>query len=145
MKVVIQCVDYASVEINSEIYNEIGEGYLIYVGFTNNDTADNVKQMVNKIAKLRINPDENGKINLNGIDADKEILSISQFTLYASTKKGNRPSFTDALVPDEATKLYDLFNSEMTNVGFTLKTGSFGADMKIKSLNNGPLTFIVEN
>ncbi len=145
MKVVIQCVDQASVTIDQEVFNAIKEGYLIYVGFTNGDTRDNVVQMVNKIAKLRINPDENGKINLNGIDAAKEILSISQFTLYANTKKGNRPSFTDALVPNEATLLYDYFNEEMQKAGFKLKTGVFGADMKISSINNGPLTFIVEN
>ncbi len=144
MKVIIQCVDRAQVEIADEIYNEIAEGYLIYVGFTPGDDQDKVRQMANKISKLRINPDENGKINLNAIDAQKAILSISQFTLYANMKKGNRPSFTDALIPEEATKLYDLFNQEMVNCGFNLKTGIFGADMKISSINNGPLTFIVE-
>ncbi len=144
MKVIIQCVNNASVTIDNKIHNKIQDGYLMYVGFTHDDNQQTVDKYVSKIAKLRINPDENGKININGIDADKEVLSISQFTLYANVKSGNRPSFTDAMLPSEATKLYDYFNQQLANAGFVVRTGVFGADMLVESVNNGPLTFIMD-
>ncbi|WOO89998.1 D-aminoacyl-tRNA deacylase [Mollicutes bacterium LVI A0078] len=97
------------------------------------------------MSKLRICPDGAGKINLNGLDDDREVLSISQFTLYANTEKGNRPSFTDAKAPSEAELLYEIFNQKLEEAGFKVKPGVFGADMKISSINNGPLTFVLEN
>lgn len=145
MKVIVQVVDNASVEINGAIYNQVEHGYLMYVGFNANDKIEDVRQMVDKLAKLRICPDQNGKINLNGLDDSREILSISQFTLYTNTEKGNRPSFTDAKVPSEAELLYEIFNQKLEEAGFKVKAGIFGADMKISSLNNGPLTFVLEN
>ncbi len=145
MKVIVQVVDNASVEIKGEIYNQVDHGYLMYVGFSAEDKIDDVRKMVDKIAKLRICPDDAGKINLNGLDDDREILSISQFTLYANTEKGNRPSFTDAKAPGEAELLYEIFNQKLEKAGFTVKPGIFGADMKISSINNGPLTFVLEN
>ncbi|WOO87544.1 D-aminoacyl-tRNA deacylase [Mollicutes bacterium LVI A0039] len=145
MKVIIQVVDNASVEIAGNIYNQVEHGYLMYVGINQNDKIEDVHQMVNKIAKLRICPDQNGKINKNGLDDNREILSISQFTLYANFSEGNRPSFTDAKKPDEAELLYLIFNQKLEESGFTVKPGVFGAEMKISSLNNGPLTFVLEN
>ncbi len=145
MKVILQSVTKASVTINNQLHNEISDGYLLYVGFRSDDTINNVKKMAQKIGKLRVNADENGKININGLDANKSILSISQFTLYGNTRKGNRPSFTEALNPEQATELYDLFNQELRAVGFPVKTGIFQAEMQIASINNGPLTFIIEN
>ncbi len=145
MKVILQSVTKASVTINNQLHNEISDGYLLHVGFRSDDTINNVKKMAQKIGKLRVNADENGKININGLDANKSILSISQFTLYGNTRKGNRPSFTEALNPEQATELYDLFNQELRAVGFPVKTGIFQAEMQIASINNGPLTFIIEN
>lgn len=145
MKVIIQVVDEASVEIAGKVHNQVEHGYLMYVGFNTNDKIEDVRAMVSKIAKLRICPDYAGKINLNGLDDDREILSISQFTLYANTDKGNRPSFTDAKVPTEAQLLYEIFNQNLEEVGFKVKPGVFGADMKISSINNGPITFVIEN
>ncbi len=145
MKVIIQVVDNAKVEIDNQIHNQVGHGYLMYVGFNTNDKIEDVFDMTKKICKLRICPDCDGKINLNGIDDNREILSISQFTLYANTEKGNRPSFTDAKVPHEAELLYEIFNRKLEDLGFVVKTGVFGADMKITSTNNGPLTFVLEN
>lgn len=145
MKVIIQVVKEASVEIDQKVHNQIGHGYLMYVGFNKQDQITDVREMVEKISKLRICPDQNGKINLNGIDDKRAILSISQFTLYANTEKGNRPSFTDAKLPSEAELLYEIFNQKLENIGFEVKAGIFGADMKISSINDGPLTFVLEN
>ncbi len=145
MKVVIQAVSEASVSINAQVYNQIEHGYLLYVGFNIKDEKKDVDEIVTKLKKLRINKDENGKLNINGIDDKRSILSISQFTLYANTQKGNRPSFTDAKRPDAASELYDYFNSQLEQCGFPVKTGIFGADMNIMSINTGPLTIILEN
>ncbi len=145
MKVILQVVNSAKVSIANQIYNEINAGYLLYVSFNQDDTSENVVKMANKIAKLGINPDANGKININGLEMNREILSISQFTLYADTVKGNRPSFTNVMSPNQAKELYLLFNEELKKIGFTVKSGVFQADMQIESINDGPLTFIVEN
>lgn len=145
MKVIVQVVKEASVEINGKVHNKIDHGYLMYVGFNNTDKIEDVREMVTKIAKLRICPDQAGKINVNGIDDCRDILSISQFTLYANTEKGNRPSFTDAKLPDEANLLYEIFNQKLEKAGFTVKSGIFGADMQVASINDGPLTFVLEN
>ncbi len=145
MKVILQVVNSAKVTIADEIYNQISNGYLLYVSFNQEDSSENVVKMVNKIAKLRINPDANGKININGLEVNREILSISQFTLYADTVKGNRPSFTNVMKPQTAKELYLLFNEELEKIGFRVKSGVFQADMQIESINDGPLTFIIEN
>lgn len=145
MKVVIQVVKEASVTIDNNVHNSVGHGYLMYVGFKPTDQLKDVDQLVTKIKKLRICPDEAGKINVNGIDDNREVLSISQFTLYADMNSGNRPSFTTAKKPDEAILLYEIFNQKLEEAGFVVKAGVFGADMEIQSINDGPLTFIVEN
>ncbi len=144
MKVIIQVVKSASVKtINIE--NKIEHGYLMYVGFTHQDQISDVHKMVDKIKKLRICPDQNGKINVNGIDDNREVLSISQFTLYADLNSGNRPSFTQAKDPKEAILLYEIFNQRLEEVGFKVKGGEFGAHMDITSVNDGPMTFVIEN
>ncbi len=145
MRVIMQIVDEASVTIDGAVYNSVEHGYLMYVGFTHEDKIENVREMVTKIAKLRICPDAMGKININGIDDCRDVLSISQFTLYADTSKGNRPSFTDAKEASEAKLLYEIFNQKLEKSGFNVKSGIFGADMKIASVNNGPLTFTLDN
>ncbi len=145
MKIIIQIVKSAKVIINDTTHSEIGRGYLIYVGFCEGDTTKNLELVANKLAKLRINPDENGKININGIEAGCEVLSVSQFTLYANSKKGNRPSFSDCLDPQKAKNLYQQFNECLANHGFKVKTGVFQSEMQVSSINDGPLTYVLEN
>ena len=142
MRVVVQRVKEASCTIDGNIYSSIEKGFLLLVGFTNGDSIKEVKYIAKKIAGLRVFEDENGKMNLNLASVNGQILSISQFTLYADTRYGNRPSFTDALNPSDATLLYDLFNAELATYGCVVKTGIFGADMKIGLINDGPVTII---
>ena len=143
MKVIIQNVLSASVVINNEVYNEIENGYMILVGFGHDDNKMTVEKMVDKIIKLRIIPDENDKMNLSIVDVKGSILSISQFTLYANTKKGNRPSFGDSMNPKDSLDLYDYFN-QLLSEHVSVSTGIFGADMKVSLINNGPITINLE-
>ena len=145
MRIIIQNVNRASCTINNKIVREISRGFCVFVGFTHNDTKDRVERMVNKLVSLRLFDDENGKTNLSLSDIGGSILSISQFTLYASLKDGRRPSFVNAMRPDEATKLYDYFNECLKNTGIHIETGVFGADMKIDLENNGPFTTILDS
>ncbi|MCO6543883.1 MAG: D-tyrosyl-tRNA(Tyr) deacylase [Lactobacillus sp.] len=144
MKVVLQRVQQASVTINHQLVSQIGAGLLLLVGFGQDDNSEAVDYLAAKISKSRIFADENGKTNLSIADVKGEILSVSQFTLYANTKKGNRPSFTEALEPQKAQKLYELFNQQLANTGVNVKTGVFGADMQVELINDGPLTIIYE-
>ncbi len=144
MKVVVQRVKKSSVSVNNNLVSEISSGFLLLVGFTQNDNEKIIEKMVNKIIKLRIFDDENGIMNKSIIDTKGSILSISQFTLYADTKKGNRPSYIKALNGSEATKLYDLFN-ELLNKYVPTKTGIFGEDMQVNLLNDGPITIILDS
>jgi len=143
MRVVVQRVKSASVSINNELINKISNGFLLLVGFTHTDTEDNLDKMIEKIISLRIFSDEDGNMNKNIYDVNGEILSVSQFTLFASTKKGNRPSFVDAMKYDEAKKLYEKFNKKL-NEKIKTKTGVFGSDMLVKLENDGPVTIILE-
>ncbi|MCI5938886.1 MAG: D-aminoacyl-tRNA deacylase [Bacilli bacterium] len=143
MRVIVQRVKRAKCIINKKIVGEIKEGYMLLVGFTHSDTKMVVDKMVKKIVNLRIFEDENGKMNLNINQVNGEVLSISQFTLYGNTNDGNRPSFVNAMKPEEATLLYDYFNNEL-NTFVTTKTGVFGADMDIDFVNHGPSTFLLE-
>ena len=145
MRVVIQNVNEASCKIDGKIVGEISRGFCLFVGFTHSDTKERVERMVNKLVSLRLFDDENGKTNLSLSDINGKILSISQFTLYSSVKDGRRPSFVNAMKPDEASKLYDYFNLCLRNAGFDVKTGVFGADMKIKLENNGPFTTLLDS
>ena len=144
MRVVVQRVLNASCTIDGELYSEIEKGYLLLVGFTHSDSVKEVKYLAKKIANLRVFEDENGKMNLSLKAVNGKILSISQFTLYADTKDGNRPAFINAMKPQEASSLYDLFNEELRTYDIEVLTGVFGADMKIKLLNDGPVTIIYD-
>lgn len=143
MKVVVQRSKYSKVEVDNEVINEINKGLVLLVSFTHGDTMENILTMTIKIANLRIFDDENGIMNKSILDVGGEILSISQFTLYADTKKGNRPSYINALGGTEAIKLYEKFNEEMNKYVVT-KPGVFGADMKLSITNDGPVTIILE-
>lgn len=145
MKVVLQEVISASVEVDLNVISEIGKGYLLLVSFTEDDTFDIAKKMADKIVKLRIWPDENGKTNWNLEKVDGEILSVSQFTLYANCKEGNRPSFVNCMSADKARNLYSQFNAYLSSIYPKVKTGQFQADMKIKLINDGPFTLILDS
>lgn len=144
MRVVLQRVKKASVSVDDDIIGSINQGYLLLVGVKDSDTKDDIDYLVRKITNLRIFADENGKTNLSLKDVDGDILSVSQFTLYASTKKGNRPSFVNAGKPDYASKMYDVFNQELINAGNRVETGEFGADMQVSLQNDGPFTIIFD-
>jgi len=143
MRVIIQRSKDSYVEVEGKVTGKINAGMVILVGFTSGDNEAVIDKMINKILKLRIFDDENGVMNLNITDIKGEILSISQFTLYANTKKGNRPSYIEALNGNEATKLYDLFNKKM-NEQIHVETGIFGADMDVHIRNDGPVTIMME-
>ena len=145
MKVVLQVVQNACVEIDNKIEGRIEKGYLLLVGFFEGDKKENVIKMVDKIAKLRVFKDENDKTNLSLTDVNGRILSISQFTLCADTNKGNRPSFINSAKREDAINLYDTFNNELRKRGFDVQTGIFGADMKVQLINDGPFTLVLEN
>ena len=145
MRVLIQNVDRASCTINNKIVGEISRGFCVFVGFTHNDTKERVERMANKLVSSRLFDDENGKTNLSLNDIGGAILSISQFTLYASLKDGRRPSFVNAMRPDEATKLYDYFNECLKNAGYHVEKGVFGAEMIIDIKNHGPFTTILDS
>lgn len=145
MKVVIQNVTRASCEVNQKIVGSISRGFCLFVGFTNGDNEEVVTKMANKLLSLRLFDDENGKTNLSLQDVHGEILSISQFTLYASVKDGRRPSFVNALEPKEASRLYDYFNKLLIAAGYKVETGIFGAMMKIDLVNDGPFTTILDS
>ena len=143
MKVVIQRVLSSSVEVDNKIVGKINEGLTILVGFSKNDTYEKIDKIVNKIIKLRIFDDNNHIMNKSILDIGGSILSISQFTLYANVKKGNRPSYIDAMKSSEAEKLYDHFNNELSKY-IEVKQGIFGSNMKLNIENNGPVTIIIE-
>lgn len=144
MRAVIQCVSEASVRIDGQTVGEIGRGYAILLGVGKDDTEAQAEKLWSKILKLRVFPDENGKTNLSLTDIGGEVLVISQFTLFASCKKGNRPSFVDAGAPDEANRLYeyfaDLARRDVAHVG----TGRFGTMMDVALVNHGPFTIVLD-
>ena len=144
MRVVVQKVIESSVTIDNKLYNSINNGLMVLVGFTEGDNSSDIDYIVRKIVNLRIFDDENGVMNKSVLDVNGEILSISQFTLYAYTKKGNRPSYIKALKGELSTKLYDEFNQKL-NSFIPTKTGIFGADMKIELINDGPTTIIIDS
>ena len=143
MRVLVQRSNKASIIIDNKIYNSIDNGLVLLVGFTEGDNIDKIKYLAKKIINLRIFPDENDIMNKSILDYGGEILSISQFTLYADTSKGNRPSYIKALGGEEANKLYELFNKELAKY-IKVKTGVFGADMEINISNVGPTTISLE-
>ncbi|MDN6722901.1 MAG: D-aminoacyl-tRNA deacylase, partial [Tetragenococcus halophilus] len=140
MRAVVQRVKSAHVTINDKIVGEIDQGFMILLGIHEEDSQDDVEYLVKKIAKLRVFEDENGKLNLSIDAVGGSILSVSQFTLYADTKKGNRPSFIKAARPEIAVPLYETFNDGLSQQGIPVVTGEFGADMQISLVNDGPVT-----
>ena len=145
MRVVLQVVKNASVSIENQIYSQINEGFLLLVGFNNEDNEEVVRKVIDKIISLRVFMDENGKTNLAFLDLEKEILCVSQFTLYADIKKGRRPSFINAMRPEDATKLYDYTLEYLKSKVNVVKGGVFGADMKIQLVNDGPFTLMIDS
>ncbi len=143
MRVLVQRSNKANVVIDNKIYNSINNGLVLLVGFTEGDDIEKIKYLAKKVVNLRIFPDENGIMNKSILDYGGEVLSISQFTLYADTSKGNRPSYIKALGGEEANKLYELFNKELEKY-VKVKTGVFGADMEINISNIGPTTINLE-
>jgi D-tyrosyl-tRNA(Tyr) deacylase len=144
MRIVLQRVKSASVSIDETVVGKIGVGYVLLVGIADNDKEAELDYLVRKITKLRVFEDLVGKMNLAIEDVGGQILSISQFTLYADTKKGNRPSFTKAGAPDFADKMYQLFNKKLRDTGLTVETGEFGANMQVQLINDGPVTIIFD-
>lgn len=145
MRVIIQRVSESSVTIDGVIKSQIGKGYMILVGFENEDTKEDIDWLSNKICNLRIFDDEEGVMNKSIIDVDGEILLISQFTLHAHTKKGNRPSYIHAAKPDVAIPLYEEFIATLSRtLGKSIGTGEFGADMKVQLINDGPVTISID-
>ncbi len=144
MRILVQRSLNSNVKVNDKVVGEIAKGLVLLVGFTYGDNEDNINKMVKKILNLRIFDDENGVMNKSVLDVNGTILSVSQFTLYADTKKGNRPSYIKALNGDEAIILYDLFNKELKKY-IDVQTGIFGADMKVNIMNDGPVTIFLEN
>ena len=145
MRVVLQRSKHSKVTINDKINGKINKGLVILVGFTDGDNKMIVDKMIEKIINLRIFEDENGLMNRSLIDENGEILNISQFTLYANTKKGRRPSFTQALNPTDAKMLYEYMNNAIKEKGIKVETGVFGADMKVEIYNDGPVTIIIDS
>lgn len=144
MRVVLQRSKASKVTIDGKVNGKIDKGYVVLVGFTDGDNIEIVDKMIKKIVNLRVFEDENEKMNLSIQDIGGSILSISQFTLYADAKKGNRPSFINAMNPEEASKLYDIFNQKLSEI-LHVETGIFGADMKVEIYNDGPVTIILDS
>lgn len=145
MRVVVQRAINASCVVNGEITGKIDKGFMILVGFTNGDSENDIKLLAKKVVGLRVFEDEAGKMNLGLKDVGGEILAISQFTLYADCKKGNRPSFTDAMNYQKANEMFLDFVKELRAYDLKVETGVFGADMKINFVNDGPVTIILDS
>lgn len=145
MKLVIQRVTKARVSVKGKVVGEIGAGLFVLVGFSKEDREDYVDSLADKLAKLRIMADDNLKMNLSVTDSKTDVLVVSQFTLYADTKNGNRPSFIDAAHPTDAKKLYKKFVDRLKTTGLNVQTGEFGEYMDIDAALDGPVTIILEN
>ena len=145
MRIVVQRVSEASVTIDGEVHGKIGTGFLLLVGVIDKDTEETARKLADKVAKLRIFTDENDKMNLALPAVNGEILSISQFTLYADAAKGNRPSFAKAGKPEHAERLYLYFNEYLRSLGFKVEEGIFGAYMQVRLLNDGPVTILLDS
>ena len=145
MKIVLQRVSKASVSVEDKITGKIENGYLALLGISDNDDKEKAEKAVDKISKLRIFPDSNGKTNLSSIEIDGELLVVSQFTLYADCKKGNRPSFINAGKPDMANEMYEYIIEKCKEQVEVVERGRFGADMKVSLINDGPFTIVLDS
>ena len=143
MRVLVQRCDKASVKVDNKIVGKIDKGMMILVGFTQTDTSEIIDYMVDKVLNLRIYDDESGVMNKSILEVGGSILSVSQFTLYADTRKGRRPSYVNALNGEKSTLLYDEFNEKLRK-HIHVETGIFGADMKVELINDGPVTIMLE-
>jgi D-tyrosyl-tRNA(Tyr) deacylase len=144
MKIILQKVKKASVSVDNKIVGSIDKGYCLLVGVHKESTEEDAKYLAKKVAQARLFEDENDKINLSLKDVDGSILSVSQFTLYADTKKGNRPSFTSAAGAEKANELYEKFNKFLREEGVTVETGIFQTMMEVNIVNDGPITIVYE-
>ena len=145
MRVVLQRVSHASVTVEEKVIGKIQRGFLLLVGVTHDDAMEDMEYLVRKIVQMRIFEDEEGTLNRSIQDIGGEILSVSQFTLYADTKKGNRPSFSKAAPGDVALEMFEQFNGLLRDTGIPVETGQFGADMKVELLNDGPVTILLDS
>lgn len=145
MKVVVQRSKESRVIVDNQIVGNIEHGLVVLVGFTHNDTIKEIDYIVKKIVNLRIFDDEEGVMNKSLLDTKGSILSISQFTLYADTQKGRRPSYIEAMKPELAIKMYELFNEQLKEHGVEVEQGVFGADMRVEIINDGPVTIVMES
>jgi D-tyrosyl-tRNA(Tyr) deacylase len=143
--VVLQRSLFANVKVDGKVTGQIDKGYVLLVGLTHEDTKEDVRYVAEKVANLRLFEDEEGKMNRSIFEEGGSILSISQFTLYGDTRKGRRPSFSEAAKPDVAKPLWDLFNEELRKLNLQVETGIFGAMMDVSLTNDGPVTLIVES
>lgn len=144
MKLVIQKVKNASVEVDEKIVGKIKKGFLVLIGVKVGDTKEQADYLVKKLCNLRVFADENGKMNLSLKSVEGQLLIVSQFTLYGDCNNGNRPSFIEAAKPEEAIPLYEYFCEECAKQGLEVQKGIFGADMKVRLLNDGPVTIVIE-
>ena len=146
MRTLIQRVQHVSVTIDGQLKSQIGKGLLVLVGIEDRDTQEDIEWLCKKIANLRIFDDENGVMNRSVTETEGEVMVVSQFTLHASTKKGNRPSYIHASKPDVAIPMYEAFCAEMgLQIGKEVQTGTFGADMKVELVNDGPVTIWIDS
>lgn len=145
MRVVLQRVKSARVTVDDQVIGKVGKGYMLLVGFTHDDSIEEIDYIARKVANARLFADENGKINLSIKQVQGAILSVSQFTLYASTKNGNRPGFGAAQKPELAKENYHYFNEKLRSYGIEVQTGQFGADMDVALVNDGPITIIYDS
>ena len=145
MRFIIQRVEHAKLSIEDQVYSQIQHGLLVYIGISQSDNMEIAEKMVRKLVQMRIFEDENGKTNLSLDQVEGSLLLVSQFTLYADCKKGNRPSFIDAAKPDQAMPIYESIIASCKKSIPNVQTGVFGADMKIESLNSGPFTIILDS
>ena len=145
MRVVLQRVSHASVTVEEKVIGKIQRGFLLLVGVTRDDAMEDMEYLVRKIVQMRIFEDEEGKLNRSIQDIGGEILSVSQFTLYADTKKGNRPSFSKAAPGNVALEMFEQFNGLLRDTGVPVETGQFGANMKVELLNDGPVTILLDS
>ena len=145
MRILVQRVKNASVTIDGQLFSQIKQGYLLLVGFSNNDDENIVELMTQKLLNLRICDDSDGKMNLSIIDTKGELLSVSQFTLYADSSKGRRPLFIEACNHERAVQLYDYFNDNLRKSGLKVETGKFRAEMDVQLVNSGPITIMLDS
>jgi len=145
LRAVVQRVKESQVKVDDEVIGSIDEGLLIFLGIGNEDSMDDIDYLIDKIINLRIFEDVEGKMNLSALDLEKDIMIVSQFTLYGDCRKGRRPSFFDAAPPDKAERLYDVFVSKMNDYDLNIETGEFQAMMDVDLINDGPVTLLIDS